>query len=83
MKDTSISNRNKAIAEAVGPNVIRTHDFRHSHASILANAGINIQEVSRRLGHAKIEITWNIYAHLYPREEERATAVLDLVAQIV
>ena len=58
---------------------IRIHDFRHTHASLLANEGINIQEIARRLGHSKIEITWNIYSHLYPREEERAVAVLDSI----
>jgi len=59
--------------------VIRVHDFRHSHASLLVNEGINIKEISRRLGHAKVEITWNTYSHLYTREEERATAVLNKV----
>lgn len=60
-----------------GVKKIRIHDFRHSHASLLANAGINIQEVARRLGHSRIEMTWNTYSHLYPKEEERAIKVLD------
>ncbi len=58
---------------------IRFHDLRHSHASLLANEGINIQEIARRLGHSKIEITWNTYSHLYPREEERAIKILDKI----
>ena len=32
---------------------------------------------ARRLGHSKIEETWNTYSHLYPREEERDINVLD------
>ena len=44
---------------------------------LLANEGINIQEISRRLGHSNVEITWNTYSHLYPREEERAVSVLN------
>lgn len=63
--------------ETAGVKVIRIHDFRHSHASLFANAGVNIQEISRRLGHAKVEMTWNIYSHLYPRGEERAINVLN------
>ncbi|MGI5899954.1 MAG: tyrosine-type recombinase/integrase [Christensenellales bacterium] len=51
--------------------------YGHSHASLLANEGINIQEIARRLGHSNIEITWNTYSHLYPREEERAVKVLE------
>ena len=79
LRDTTIQNRNKQYADKAGIKSIRIHDFRHSHASLLANEGINIQEIARRLGHSKVEITWNTYSHLYPREEERATAVLDMV----
>lgn len=68
-----------AFADAAGLPQIRIHDFRHSHASVLVNNGINIQEVARRLGHANVQITWNTYSHLYPREEERAITVLDAI----
>ena len=79
LRDTTIQKRNNLYASLAGVKRIRIHDFRHSHASLLANMGINIQEVARRLGHAKIEMTWNTYSHLYPREEERAIAVLNQV----
>ncbi|MCM1167837.1 MAG: site-specific integrase [Lachnospiraceae bacterium] len=36
------------------------HSFHHSHASLLANANISIQEISRRLGHSNVELTVNI-----------------------
>lgn len=77
LRDTSIDNKNKQYAEIAGIKKIRIHDFRHSHVSLLANAGINIQEVARRLGHARVEMTWNTYSHLYPKEEERAVEVLN------
>lgn len=79
LRDTSIENKNSEFAKAAGLPHIRIHDFRHSHASLLANEGINIQEIARRLGHSKIEMTWNTYAHLYPREEERAVQVLNKI----
>ena len=79
LRDSSIDNRNRRFAEAAGLPHIRIHDFRHSHASLLANEGINIQEIARRLGHSNIEITWNTYSHLYPREEERAVKILDKI----
>ena len=41
------------------------------------NSNINIQEIARRLGHAKIDMTWNTYCHLYPGEEEKAVKILD------
>lgn len=79
ISDTGISNHNIAWAKAAGLEPIRIHDFRHSHASLLANEGINIQEIARRLGHSNVQITWKTYAHLYPREQERAVTVLNRV----
>lgn len=79
LRDSSIDNRNRQFAEEAGLPHIRIHDFRHSHASLLANEGINVQEIARRLGHSNIEITWNTYSHLYPREEERAVKILDRI----
>lgn len=79
LKDTSIENKNKKFAETAGLHHIRIHDFRHSHASLLANEGINIQEIAKRLGHSNIEMTWNTYSHLYPRENERAMKILNKI----
>ncbi len=79
LRDSSISNRNIQYSTTAGIKTIRIHDFRHSHASLLANEGINIQEIARRLGHTNIEITLNTYLHLYPREEERALKVLNSI----
>ena len=80
LRDTTIQNRHKSYATLAGLHTIRIHDFRHAHVSVLANEGINIQEIARRLGHAKVEMTWNTYSHLYQREEERAVDVLNRIA---
>ena len=79
VRDTSVQNANEKFAKEAGIKKIRIHDFRHSHVSLLANEGINIQEIARRLGHANIEMTWNTYSHLYPREEERAVEILNKI----
>ena len=80
LRDSSIQNRHKLYAGIANVKMIRIHDFRHSHASLLANEGINIQEIARRLGHARVEMTWNTYSHMYPREEEKAVDVLNKIA---
>lgn len=80
LRDTSIENHNKAFATAVELPHIRIHDFRHTHASLLVNEGINIQEIARRLGHSNVQMTWNTYSHLYPREEERAVEILNRIS---
>lgn len=79
IRDSPVGKANENIAKAAGLKKIRIHDYRHSHVSLLANEGINIQEIAQRLGHANIEMTWNTYSHLYPREEERAIEILNKI----
>lgn len=40
------------------------HGFRHTHCSLLFEAGATIKEVQDRLGHSDIKTTINIYAHV-------------------
>lgn len=82
LRDSTIENRNIKYAKQAGLKKIRIHDFRHSHASVLINNGINIQEIARRLGHSNVEMTWNTYSHLYPKEEERAINILNTIKDI-
>lgn len=79
LRDTSIENVNRKASKRARIKHIRIHDFRHSHASFLANNGINILEISRRLGHANITQTLNTYSHFYPAEEEKATSILNQI----
>lgn len=50
---------------------ITPHHFRHSHASLLLQAGVPIKEVSERLGHKDVKITLEIYSHVMPEEAEK------------
>lgn len=79
IRDTTIQKRNELYSSLAGVKRIRIHDFRHSHASFFAHMNINIQEIAKRLGHSDIEETWNTYSHLYPEEEEKAIAVLNVI----
>ncbi len=45
---------------------LRLHDLRHSYASIMLAAGLNVKAISESLGHANIGITLDIYSHLLP-----------------
>lgn len=72
-------NEIKRVAKSTDLPLIRVHDLRHSHASLLIEMGFNILMVSQRLGHEKVETTWRTYAHLYPDKEKILAAQLDLV----
>ena len=79
VSDPTLRYLNEYFAQQANVKRIRIHDFRHSHASLLANNGINIQEIAKRLGHADVSITLKTYSHLYPKESERALTVLNAV----
>ncbi len=53
---------------------IRFHDLRHTHASQLLAAGVNVKVVSERLGHASVAFTLDTYAHLMPGQQAQAAA---------
>ena len=46
--------------------------------AVLADSEINIQEIARRLGHSDVQMTWNAYSRLYPKEE-RAIEILNKI----
>lgn len=43
---------------------ITTHGLRHTHCSLLFEAGANVKDVQDRLGHRDIKITLDIYTHV-------------------
>ncbi len=56
---------------------ITLHDTRHSHASSLLRAGVEMIVVSRRLGHEDEAFTMRIYGHVTASQQEDAVAKLD------
>lgn len=59
------------------PAGMRFHDRRHTVASILLSAGQSLLAVSRRLGHARPEMSLRVYAHCMPMDDERLAAELE------
>ena len=57
--------------------VIRMHDIRHAHASILLGAGVPVPVVSRRLGHATVSMTLDVYSHVLPGMDAEAAAKIE------
>lgn len=44
--------------------MINLHGFRHTHASLLFEAGDTIKMVQERLGHSSISMTLDVYTHV-------------------
>jgi len=56
---------------------IRFHDLRHTAATDLINKGANIHSISKRLGHANITTTMNIYGHYLEEADQKIADMLD------
>ncbi|KXT64918.1 tyrosine-type recombinase/integrase [Streptococcus lutetiensis] len=48
------------------------HLFRHTHASLMLNAGANWKELQTRMGHKSIKTTMDTYAELAPQKQFQA-----------
>jgi integrase len=62
-------------AARIGLPEVTFHALRHTHASQLIDAGVDIVTISKRLGHAKPDITLRIYAHLFRKDDGKAAAI--------
>lgn len=51
----------------------RCHDLRHTYATMLYDAGVDVKTAQRWLGHASPEITMKLYTHLSQSREDKST----------
>ena len=61
---------------AAGVKPITLHGLRHTSASLLLSAGVPPHVVQQRLGHKRVEITLDLYAHVLPGQQRDAARKL-------
>jgi integrase len=66
-----VKNGFRAAAKSAGIRGVRFHDLRHTAATKMIEAGVDLVTVSRILGHASIQMTMR-YAHPTPENMQRA-----------
>jgi integrase len=59
--------------------VVSFHALRHTHASVLIRAGVDILTISRRLGHSKPSVTLDTYGHLIEGADKAAAEAISRV----
>lgn len=62
---------------------VHIHSLRHTYASLMISRGITLMETSRRMGHAQVSTTTNIYAHAMASANEKAAQIGDEFADVV
>lgn len=55
---------------------INPHAFRHTMASMLYFNGVDSVSISKRLGHAQVSTTANIYAHVMEEADQKSAEIL-------
>ena len=56
---------------------VRLHALRHTCVSLLLTLGVNPRVVMEIVGHAALEMTMNVYAHVAVDEQRAALDRLD------
>ena len=67
----------KDLCRQAGLRQIRFHDLRHSAASILTAQGVHPKVIQELLRHSSIQLTMDIYGHLFEQAEKEAADKMD------
>ena len=70
---TSAANSRLRVIYTRNPDLrqISVHGFRHTHATLLLEAGLNIKDVQERLGHKNVHITLDTYSHVTQQKKQK------------
>lgn len=82
LRPNTVSRAWSLLATKAGVKVIRLHDARHTHASLMLKQGIHPKIVQERLGHSTISITLDTYSHVAPGLQEAAAKRFDDALQV-
>jgi integrase len=77
LRPSTVSSDWGEVAERIGMPEITFHALRHTHASQLIANGVDIVTISKRLGHAKPNVTLAIYAHMFTTDDSKAAAAIN------
>lgn len=67
----------KTTVQRTGYTGLTPHMLRHTHATLLISAGVNLKTVQTRLGHAQITTTVDIYSHAIAAKDTEAAAAFN------
>jgi integrase len=66
-----------ACLETAGLRRVRFHDLRHTFASLLIQQNANVKYIQQQLGHSSINITLDVYSHLFEGDHRHQVHRLD------
>ena len=66
----------KELTKEVTGKELTTHALRHTHVSLLAESGVPLETITRRLGHSDSKITREIYLHVTKKMREKDAEII-------
>lgn len=76
MHPDSVTDYLKNFSKRHGLPHINAHAFRHTMASLLYFNGMDSVSISKRLGHAQVSTSANIYAHVMEAADQKSADIL-------
>ena len=61
IRNSTLNDWCKKIGAMIDVPTLHAHDFRHSYATLLKNAGVNLEDISTMLNHAGTDVTKKFY----------------------
>ena len=77
MTPSALTSQIYRIEERAGLPHVSLHDLRHTFASMLNNANVDIAMISRELGHSNINVTLGIYTHAFGNVAQSSRDIAD------
>ena len=77
VRGTAVTTRARREWKARDLDPIGLHESRHTYASLMAAAGVRIEDLSEFMGHTSLNLTFKTYRHLYPEARDAARLRLD------
>ena len=72
----SLKNPTKTINHKLGID-FSPHSLRHTHATMLLEAGASMKEIQERLGHSKLSTTMDTYSHVTPKMKKNTVDIFE------
>lgn len=67
--------------DGIGFPGLTMHELRHTQATMLLGAGVDLKTVQVRMGHSKSSHALDLYAHAIPANDQQAAAVIGALTQ--
>ncbi len=80
---TYVTEHLQKILSAAGLPRIRFHDARHSFVSWAHDAGVDLETISKLVGHSSTAVTRQVYLHVFEQKKRDAVAKLDTLFSAV